>query len=91
MDGRILVVGISSMFIGVVDAAFSRGALYYLGIACILLGLVVCVRGVFHDPLDVDYDTPMPPELPGRLCDRCGKMTSLDQSTCQHCGASLVG
>ncbi len=38
-----------------------------------------------------NYGGPMPPPLPGRLCEACGQMTSLDQDTCQHCGARLVG
>lgn len=42
---------------------------------------------LFRDP--PEGTEPMPPELPGRICDRCGKLTSLDLSTCQHCGAPL--
>jgi len=91
MDGQYFVIGIGSILLGVTDASFAQGMLYYLGIALIVLGIAVCVKGVFTDSEDIDYDAPMPPELPGRLCDHCGKMTSLDSSTCQHCGASLIG
>jgi hypothetical protein len=90
MDLRYLLIGLGSIIVGVVDAAVFAGLNRYLGWALIVAGIAVCAKGVLHDPDDIDYDAPMPDLPPGRLCDRCGKMTSLDSSTCSHCGASLT-
>jgi hypothetical protein len=91
MDGRRVVVGLGSVVIGTTDVVFATGLLQIAGGAALLLGIVVCAWGVIADPPDDDIvEESIPAELPGRLCDHCGKMTSLDSSVCQHCGASLL-
>lgn len=79
-----------------VDAARRPGLWAILIIWVVAGGLGLLVGGgrtgrpglLFQNPPDGTES--VPPELPGRICDRCGKMTSLDQSTCQHCGVSLT-
>jgi hypothetical protein len=89
MDARYLIIGVGSVVVGMVDVALWQGVNQILGWLLLVVGIVVCVKGFLTDPEDPMQES-IPDPLPGRLCDHCGKMTSLDSSTCEHCGSSLI-
>jgi hypothetical protein len=90
MNVRHFVVGFGAVCVGLADAIVYTGINRTVGQVAILVGAVIIVWGFFADPDDSPELEPMVAPLPGRLCNQCGKMTSLDSSTCKHCGASLL-
>ena len=85
-----MIVGLGSVFLGVTDFALGSGLVQTAGLVLLLLGIGIFLWGVFGDPPEDPQLESMPDPLPGRLCDHCGKMTSLESSNCEHCGASLI-
>lgn len=73
--------------VGVADLVVFRGLTQIIGVVAVLVGAGTIVWGLFADPPEDPVRESMPASLPGRLCDHCGKMTALDSSTSQHCGA----
>jgi hypothetical protein len=90
MDVRYVALGAGAVFAGSVAVAVYQGLGEILGALLIVVGIANCVKGILQEPDGDEESEPMPDPLPGRLCDNCGRMTSLDSSTCQYCGASLV-
>ncbi len=88
MDVRYLIIGTSSVTLGLVDAVTSTGLLRMLGWALILVGIAVVVKGVVHDP-DDEEGGPMPNPPTTRWCNRCENMIPIYTTTCEHCGAPL--
>ena len=89
MNVRQLIIGFGLVMVGVADIVAFRGLTQVVGDVAVLVGAGTIVWGLFADPPEDPIRESMPASLPGRLCDHCGKMTSLDSSTCQNCGALL--